>query len=289
VSALTACSLWGVSAVAAQFIFEAYSFPPLALVAIRMPLAGVILYVVFRPARPRARLGAFLVFSVVGLWVVQYTYFLTIASSNAATATLLQFLALPMIAAFEILASKTRATAMVLAADAVATIGTAELAAGRPNGSLALLITPLALVAGLLTAGSAAYYTIASKSLLKRYGSVTVTTWGFFFGSAVALPAGYLPLSGYAIPEAPGGPLELLALVLFVVVCGTLLSFLLYFKGLEKITPTEAGISAAMEPITAAVVSFLVLHVVLTPFQYLGGLLIIGAVAIIVFRARLQL
>jgi drug/metabolite transporter (DMT)-like permease len=44
-----------------------------------------------------------------------------------------------------------------------------------------------------------------------------------------------------------------------------------------------------MEPITAAVVSFLVLHVVLTPFQYLGGLLIIGSVAIIVLRARLPI
>ena len=78
-------------------------------------------------------------------------------------------------------------------------------------------------------------------------------------------------------------------LVAFVVLFGTLLAFLLYFKGLERISPTEAGIAAALEPITAAVVSFFVLHVVLTPFQYLGGLLIIGAVAMIVLRGRLPL
>jgi drug/metabolite transporter (DMT)-like permease len=288
-SALAGCSLWGISAVAAQFIFDSYSFPPLALVAIRMPIAGIILYVIFRPARPKTRLGAFIAFSVVGLWVVQYTYFLTIASSNAATGTLLQFLSLPMIAAYEILVSKARASAAGVVAVAMATIGTAELVAGRSNASIALLITPIALVAGLLTAASAAYYTIASKSLLRTYGSTTVTTWGLLFGSAVAIPAGSLPLSGYSVPVAAGGSFELLVLVAFVVLFGTLLAFLLYFKGLERISPTEAGIAAALEPITAAVVSFFVLHVVLTPFQYLGGLLIIGAVAMIVLRGRLPL
>lgn len=286
-SSLAGCSLWGLSAVASQFVFNTYSLPPLGLVAIRMPVAGLILFAIFRSARPRARLGAFLAFSVAGLWLVQYTYLLTIASSNAATATLFQFVSLPMIAAFEILARRTRATAVGIAAVALATLGTAELAAGASNGTLALIISPLALVAGLVSAVAAAYYTIASKSLLKVYGSMRVATWGFLFGSLFALPAGYLPLSRYSVPPAAGGTGELILLLAFILVFGTITSFLLYFKGLERISPTEAGISAAMEPITAAIVSFFVLHVVLTPFQYLGGILIIGAVAIIIVRGRL--
>jgi len=284
--ALLACAFWGVSAVATQVVFETYSFPPLGLVAIRMSLAGLILYAVFRPARPKGRLAAFVMFSVVGLWLVQLAYFLTIDSSNAATATLLQFLALPIIAAYEILSSKARVTVAGVLAVVLATVGTAELVAGRSDASVALLITPVALIAGLLTAATTAYYILASKPLLKAYGSMTVTTWGLLFGSFLAIPAGSVPLSDYSIPAASGGIPELLALVAFIVVFGTLLSFLLYFKGLEKITPTEAGITAAMEPIVAAAVSFFLLHVVLTPFQYLGGILIIGAVAIIALKDR---
>jgi drug/metabolite transporter (DMT)-like permease len=273
--------------VASQFIFQTYSFPPLALVAIRMPVAGLILYAIFRPARPKARFSAFILFSVVGLWVVQYTYLLTIASSNAATGTLFQFLSLPMIAAFEILASKARATPALVVAVAIATLGTAELVAGTSTGALALLVSPLAIAAGLISAATAAYYIIASKPLLKAYGSVTVTAWGLMVGSLVATPVGLVPLSRYALPVGSGYG-ELLLLLSLVVVLGTVLSFLLYFKGLETISPTEAGIAAAMEPITAAVVSFLVLHVILTPFQYLGAALIFASVAIIIMKGRLQ-
>lgn len=283
-SALAACSLWGFSGVAAQFIFQAYSLSPLVLVAVRMPLAGLILLVLFRPARPRTGLLIFAAFSVVGLWLVQFTYFLTIATSNAATGTLFQFVALPMIAAYEIASSKTRATLPGVAAVAVAFVGTAELAAGGPGGSLTLLVTPEALVSGLVSAASAAYYIIQSKSLIAAYGSVSVTTWGLLFGSVVAIPAGLIPIPEDFPSMAGGGTAELVGLVLFVVIFGTLTTFLLYFRGLERITPTEAGIAGAMEPITAAVVSFFVLHVVLTPFQYVGGVMIIAAVALISLR-----
>jgi drug/metabolite transporter (DMT)-like permease len=278
-----------VSAVASQFLFDAYHFPPLLLVAIRMPISGFILFLVFRPARPRTKLRSFALFSVIGLWVVQVSYFLAIAYSNAATGTLLQFLSLPMIAVYDIAASKMRVTPFGVMAVIMATVGTAELAAGRPNGSLGLLITPAALAAGLLAAGTAAYYTIASKPLLAETGSATLTSWGMMFGSLLAVPAGIPELASYSVPRTGGGLIELILLIAFVVVFGTTLTFFLYFRGLERITPTEAGISAAMEPITASVVSFLVLRVVLSPFQYLGALLIIGAVAIIVLRSRLPI
>ena len=269
---------------ASQFIFENYPLTPLELVAIRMPLAGILLFLIFRPIPPLTGLLSFGLFSVIGLWLVQFTYFLTIDTSDAATATLFQFLALPMIAVYEIGASRTRATFAGVAAVLLASLGTAELAAGTSNGSLALIIAPVALIAGLVSAASAAYYTIRSKNLIPAYGSVKLTTWGLLIGSTVAVPAGALSSASRVSPGA--GTVELVALVLFVVIFGTLTTFLLYFKGLERITPTEAGITSAMEPITAAVLSFFLLHVALSPFQYLGGFLIMAAVALIVLRSN---
>lgn len=286
-SAIAACSLWGVSAVAAQVILDNFLVPPEAVIAIRMPVAGLILYVIFRPSRPKQLLGALLFFSFCGLWLAQVTYFVSIAYSNAATGSLLSFLCLPMIATYEYLTRKARVTISGLLAVIVAMVGTVELVAGQSNGSIAFVINPIAVVAGLGAAVTSAYYIIASKRLLDAFGTVRLTTWGFLFGSIAAFPVGIPSLHGYSIPAVDGGPLVLLALVGFVVIGGSLLSFLLYFKGLEKITPTEAGIVAALEPIIAAVVSYVLLDVVLTPLQYLGGVLIVGAVAIIVLKARL--
>lgn len=282
--AMLACSLWGFSAVAAQVIFDTYSLPPLALVAIRMPVAGALLLLFFRPRRPTARLGTFVVFSILGLWLVQYSYLLTIAASNAATGTLFQFLGLPMIAAYEVIASRTKATLATVCAVAISFAGTAELVAGSSNGSLALLVTPLALGAGLVSAATAAYYIIQSKSLIALYGSTGLTAWGLLVGSLVAVPSGLASVSRSSLTIPKGGLVELIALILFVALVGTLTTFTLYFKGLERISPTEAGIVSALEPITATIVSFFVLHVVLTPFQYLGGVLIIVGVAAIVLR-----
>ena len=284
-SALAGCSLWGINAVVAQVVFNTYAFPPLALVAIRMPFAGLILFAVIRPRMPKTLLRQFLVFSFAGLFLAQLTYFLTIAYSNAATATFLQFLCLPMIAVYGLVTSRERLTPGLVVAILMAVAGTAELVAGRSNGSIGLIINPAALFAGLLVAGTSAFYIVASKPLLKVYGSATLTCWGLLFGSLFAVPTGYVSALGYSLP-ASGGVVELLVLALFVIVFGTLLPFALYLKGLETIGPTEAAIVSAMEPIAAAIVSFAVLHILLTPFQYLGGALIIGAVAFIVLRPK---
>lgn len=286
-SAIAACSLWGISAVAVQVVLDNFDVPPEAVIATRMPVAGLILYAIFRPARPKELLGTFLVFAFCGLWMAQITYFVSIAYSNAATGSLLSFLCLPMIAGYEYLRGQARVTVSGLLAVAIAMIGATELVAGQANGSLALVISPIAVAGGLGAAAASAYYIIASKRLLKAFGTVRVTTWGFLFGSFAAFPVGIPSLSGYRVPAVYGGLPVLLALVCFVIVGGSLTSFLLYFKGLEHITPTEAGIISAMEPIIAAVASYFLLRVVLTPWQYFGGVLIVGAVAIIVLKARL--
>lgn len=272
---------------AVQVVLDNFKVPPEAVIGIRMPVAGLILYAIFKPSRPKELLGAFLVFAFCGLWMAQITYFVSIAYSNAATGSLLSFLCLPMIAAYEYARRLARVTASGLLAVAVAMIGTTELVAGQANGSLALVISPIALAGGLGAAAASAYYIIVSKRLLKAFGTVRVTTWGFLFGSLAAFPVGAPSLYGYSVPAVDGGLPTLVALAGFVIIGGSLMSFLLYFKGLEHITPTEAGIISAIEPIIAAVASYLLLGVVLTPFQYFGGVLIVAAVAIIVLKARL--
>jgi len=92
---------WGLSGTAAQALFQIYQFPVVALVTIRTLASGLILLIIVRPARPGRPFGPLLGLSILGFAGSQLAYLWAIQFSNAATATLLQFLFLPIVAGYE--------------------------------------------------------------------------------------------------------------------------------------------------------------------------------------------
>jgi len=67
-------------------------------------------------------------------------------------------------------------------------------------------------------------------------------------------------------------------------VFGTLIPFGLYLYGINLIRSTRASITATLEPITAALVSYLFLGETLEKLQMAGGLFVIGAVILLQIR-----
>ena len=69
-----------------------------------MIVSGIILLVILRPSLPeRKNLRGLLAIAIFGFLGTQVSYLLAIQYTNAPTATLLQFLFLPMVAAYEAL------------------------------------------------------------------------------------------------------------------------------------------------------------------------------------------
>ncbi len=275
-------ALWGLSGTAAQALFDRLHFPVPALILVRTPVAGGILYALLRPAFPRRRWGALVLFSVFGLLGSQVTYLFTIGYTNAATATLLQFLFLPMVAAYELAVGRLKLSPTLGVTLVMAVAGTFLLIAGTPAFRIHLVITPLGLAFGLLSALCGVYYTLGSQPLVREYGPWPVTTWGFLVATVLAVPIGLPSMVGYVESRPPLGLLpELLGLVLFVIVAGTLLAYGLYLQGLGHLTATENGLASTSEPIMAAAASFLFLGVVLSGLQYVGGAVIVVGVALL--------
>lgn len=79
-------------------------------------------------------------------------------------------------------------------------------------------------------------------------------------------------------------PLLQWGLIVYVAVLGTLIPFALYFEGINLIRSTRASITATLEPISAAMISFFVLGETLEPLQILGGALVIGAIILLQLR-----
>ncbi len=62
---------------------------------------------------------------------------------------------------------------------------------------------------------------------------------------------------------------------------GTLIAYGLYMNGLRLASASEANIVLTLEPLSSALVGILLLHQLMTPLQYLGGLIMIAAVVIL--------
>ena len=275
--ALLGSGLWGLSGTASQALLQGFGFPVLGLVALRMLLSALLLHFIFRPAippRPRARL---VLVSVFGLAGSQITYLSAIAFSNVATATLLQFLFLPIVAVYE---KATGVAPMVPEMDCCLGCGDGwDVVVGYWRGG----------AFGDASRGLVWACSRSSRRLLfsrleelgSQVGSRWVLSWGFLFGGLAALPLGVGSLLQYVPPTTMAGVDELVSLISVVIVVGTILAFGLYLYGLRGLSATEAGVASSAEPIVAAIAAFAFLGVVLTFEQYLGGALILSAVVIL--------
>jgi drug/metabolite transporter (DMT)-like permease len=271
--AVIGAACWGLSGTAAQVLFQYYHVSAQWLVMVRMVGAAIILFAWLRPSFPRQHVLSFVIFALLGLAGVQFTYFAGIAFSNATTTTCLQYTSMPMIALYEVIVLRSPMTSKKLAALIIAFAGLFLLVLGGANGIFALQITIPGLIFGILSAVAAAYYLIASKRFVSSYGVWNMTTWGFLIGGGAMV----LLAPPWQV-QLPPHPLLFVFLIAFIVIFGTLIAFGLTFSGVKYITSTESSIAISVEPITAALAGFLFLHVTLTTQQYIGAACILLAV-----------
>ena len=240
--------------------------------------------IIVRPARPGRPFGPLLGLSILGFAGSQLAYLWAIQFSNATTATLLQFLFLPIVASYEAVKGVLRWSVRWTASLLLAMVGTLFLVGGLPGPNFRILVTPAGVVFGLLAAVSGAYYTLASRPLVRVHGSWWVTTWGFMIGALATLPFGVESFLSYQLPSTWYGLTVVAGLVVFVIVFGTILAYGLYLAGLRRLSATEIGLASSSEPIVASGAAYLLLGVILTAIQYLGGAMIILAVVLLASR-----
>ena len=274
--------LWGVSGTVAQYLFQKKEFSPEWLVVIRLLASGVILLLyafikgnqdIWKIWRFKYNSLSLLLFSILGMLGVQYTYFAAIKYGNAATATILQYLSPVIITCYLAIRSKKFPDFQEAAAIVLAMLGTFFIIT---NGNIhSLSISKLALFWGISSAFAAAFYTLQPRSLLTKWGSTVVVGWGMLIGG-IAFSLIHPPwhFSGdWSIPS--------IAAVLFVVLFGTLIAFYCYLESLNYIQPTETSVLSSVEPLSAAFLSVLWLHVPFGMFEWLGTICIIITIVIL--------
>jgi drug/metabolite transporter (DMT)-like permease len=282
---LFGASLWGISGTVAQYLFQYQGFSPEWLVVIRLLLSGVILLFLAHSYSGREKQSiwgiwknkqhviSLLLFSLLGMLAVQYTYFAAIKHSNAATATVLQYLAPAMITCYVAMVSRKLPSLKEYVAVILALIGTFFLVTqGNINN---LSISGLALFWGLASAVALAFYTLQPHKLLANWGSTIVIGWGMLIGGII-----------FSIIHPPwriegNWSLTSFFAVVFIVVFGTLIAFYCYLESLKYISASETSLLACIEPLSAAILSVIWLQVSFGLVEWLGTLCIIGTIIIL--------
>lgn len=277
--AVTAAILWGISGTFGQFLFQERNINVEWMITIRLLASGGLLLAI---ASAKAHADLFsvwknrkdgiqlIVFGITGMLTVQYTYFAAIKHSNAATATVLQYIGPILIAAYLALKYQRLPNRKELIALLLAVTGTFLLVTHGRLGSLS--ISGLALFLGLASAVALAVYTLQPIRLLNKYQPVVVIGWAMVCGGLV-----------FCFVRPPWDvtgiwDFQTYLYTVLIIVFGTLIPFTLYLHAVRLVGGQKASLLASAEPLAA---TLLAVYWLQTPFilpDWIGSICIVSTV-----------
>ena len=281
--ALLGALLWGLSGTCVQFLENQRHVNMEWLVTVRLFVAGCInvAWVLARHHlsdltkiffQPRD-LGKFIIFSLLGVSLCQYTYFRAIAVAGVGLATVIQYTAPTLIIIYLFLRYRKIPNQAEVLAVILAFIGTLCIVfQGQPD--LASLNGPV-LFWGLISAASIGVYTLQPVSLLAKYGTGPVLGLAMVLGGLVA------KLVWFDAPSNMIWDAWTWAALFGIVVLGTVVSFNAFMEGIRRVGPVRGVILSSLEPISAALFGWALLGNQLTSWDLAGFVLIVMTVLIL--------
>lgn len=135
---------------------------------------------------------------------------------------------------------------------------------------------------GFLTALGFAFYTLQPVSLIQTWGTMTILGWGMLLGGIVL----YLLMPSFSFASMAGAlKIGTFSMLIAIIVISTL-SFLFYIGSLKYLSPTETSLLSSIEPLVAALISFLWLKETFGIYQLLGGVFIIAGVLFLSMKEK---
>ena len=282
------CFFWGIGGTVPQQLFS-QGIEVGWLVSTRLVIAGLLLLLlqaIFKDCKQILEIWQhkfsavrLVIFAIVGMLAVQYTYMASIKEGNAAVATLLQYLAPVMIIVWGVLRGHARFSKKDGVTIVLALCGSFFL---LTNGSLSALAVPkIAIIWGLLSGVSLAFYTLYAIELLKRFDSLVVVGWAMLLAG--------LSMSFVKAPwdvDLSSWTFNTIIYLIIVIIFGTMLAFWFYIESLQTLTAKETSLLGNIEPLTAVLATVLWLKEPFGTFQWFGATLILIMMIYIALRAE---
>ena len=268
--------IWGICGILGEYFFSHYQVSSGWITSMRLLVAGSFVIVLssiklrsqlFEIWKNRNNYLPFLAYAILGIFSVQFFFYLCVEYSNATTATILQFISPVFILFYNRIIYKKKASKSAIFYVLVAMVGVFLMAT---KGDLSKLsITPLALLTGLLSALGVMFNVILPQRFAKKYGFVPTVGWGMIIAgifSNFLYPVYKISFQVDAIS---------ICICLTIAFLGTAFAFFLSMKAVSLVSPLVVSVVSASEPLSSAILSVLFLGLVLDGYLLLAMILII--------------
>ncbi|MBO1198149.1 EamA family transporter [Staphylococcus simiae] len=287
--AIIGACLWGLGGTVSDYLFKYQNINIDWYVTARLMVSGVFLLAIAKILNPKQSifvvfqqprmLFKLLVYSLLGMLIVQYAYMASINTGNAAIATLLQYIAPVYIIIWFVLRGHAKLTLFDILAVIMTLVGTFLL---LTNGSLSnLVVNPASLFWGILAGVALAFYTIYPTELLSRFGSILIVGWAMLISGVMMNlrhPIWQVHVAHWNIAT--------ILFLLFGILGGTALAFYLFIDSLQYLSAKETTLFGTIEPVVAIIASSVWLHIAFKPFQVIGIVLIMVLILLLSLKRQ---
>lgn len=201
--------------------------------------------------------------------ITMITYFISIQNASVSIAVLLLSTAPVYVTIFSpiLLKEKTKKKGVVALILSIAGI---YLIVGPENINNSL--TSMGILAGIASGISYAFQVITSKYASSDYSGYEQAFWSFLIAAIILIPFSRVPFD-----VVSNNLIYLVILAIFP----TILSVSLYFNGLKKVRAQSASILGLIEPLSAVFFAVIILKETISISEFIGGVLILAAAAIV--------
>ncbi len=270
--ALVASTLWGLAGVLAAAVFDEISVVRVAEVRAIGGAVAFLPYVLWKREAPSRQAWPLILAFGVSLATVTYTFYMAINLIGVGPGATIQFIAPVYLLAWNRFIRHEPLKPIAWLAAASALVGVSLIAQVWDGPSVNLP----GLAAGIVSSVAFAFYLALGERLSTHLSPPAIMAYGFGTTSVIWLvvaplwtfPATALSTSGWWQIAA-------------IVVIGTIIPFAVEIRALGMAPAPLIGLAATWEPLFAAILAWIFLTQLLSTSQVIGGLLILGAIALI--------
>jgi drug/metabolite transporter (DMT)-like permease len=267
--------LWALNSTVTRYVLT-HGFEPLAYATIRYAAATVLFWCFtyaregsFRIASRDVRYVAIAAFAI---YVNQLCFVYSVDKTSAATVTLFLGTTPIFIGIVASIVGLERLGRTFWIAAAVSLVGVAFVASGSGGFSGNILGDGLAV----LTAATWGCYTVAIAPLMRRYSPFRI--------SSLVLLLGWIPLAITGLRQTTEQSFDFGTLMWvafgFAVIGPLFLTNILWFTAISRVGPSRASLFSNLQPLFGVAFALILLGEHLTPWEILGGAIILGAVLV---------
>ena len=279
---LLAGTMWAASGTAAQHFYTQSTHIPIELTQVRLFLSSALFFLLaywsgglrrgIRSLRRDPRLLVQLaIHGILGIMIVQFSYFMGIAEGDAAATTVIGYTSPAMMILYLAVRYRRLPSATETGTVVAAVAGVFLLVTG---GDIGRLSVPMSCVIWSLISGATFVFAMIYPVRLLRL-------FDRFFLLAVCMLIGgisLLPVTQVIFDVGSFFTAETWLDLLIIIGLGTIVAFFAFNVGLRWLSPEETAITATIEPVASVIFAWLIFDTHFVTMQVVGIVLVIAAI-----------